>query len=417
MITPILDVQDEFWEKTIYLPIKLYFMIFKQHYLLLTATLFVFWGCSTLELDEPPQAEVNLKPITLENGITPLLNQDQINRFEASELKALDKLVMQAQKPSLKSNHANQVLIPAGSENALNDALAELEEGGTIIFESGEHLETETVFISKSVKIVGEEGAIIRDQSAPSTLVGFVQAVFHVQNASDVTISNLSIQATNAIGGTAIILENSPNAKILGNEIIGHEAGIINEQSDRVRILYNRVTTTQGWLTGEVGFVIGILNMNGKSARILANEVSSSFIGIFLSDEQGLAIANETYENAIGLMQCTAGGLVFPDGTVRNAALSCKNWLTIYNSSHDNFDIGFLVIDGANANNLYFNKAANNANYDIELAGESLRFGFVTPTSFENKLVTYPNQKIKDCGNDNEVIGVDLVNNSEEPCS
>jgi hypothetical protein len=71
-------------------------------------------------------------------------------------------------------------------------------------------------------------------------------------------------------------------------------------------------------------------------------------------------------------------------GVPTGAQQSAVSWTTRDNDCHDNFDVGYLVIDGANNNRLTNNAAARNANYDIELVGDSYRFGFFTPTSFED---------------------------------
>ena len=76
-----------------------------------------------------------------------------------------------------------------------------------------------------------------------------------------------------------------------------------------------------------------------------------------------------------------------------------------------------LVSDGANDNYLANNAAFGNAVYDIELAGDSLRFGFFTPTSFGNVVAVGRNSsaKVKDCGEANIVNGV-TVDNDADPC-
>ncbi len=84
-----------------------------------------------------------------------------------------------------------------------------------------------------------------------------------------------------------------------------------------------------------------------------------------------------------------------------------------------NFDAGYLVIDGANNNFLKDNNASNNGTYDIELTGDTFRFGFHTSKSFENKVVAgkFQNIRIKNCGENNTVKGGQLVDNSVDPCN
>ena len=57
-------------------------------------------------------------------------------------------------------------------------------------------------------------------------------------------------------------------------------------------------------------------------------------------------------------------------------------WLVNGNSATSN-QWGYLIIDGANNATLVNNAASSNAVYDMEFAGDSMRFGFLTPTSFD----------------------------------
>ena len=63
--------------------------------------------------------------------------------------------------------------------------------------------------------------------------------------------------------------------------------------------------------------------------------------------------------------------------------------------------------------------AARNAAYDIELTTDSYRFGFLTPKSFKNTVIagSYPNIKIKDCGENNSITGGIKVNTTTDPCN
>ena len=70
-------------------------------------------------------------------------------------------------------------------------------------------------------------------------------------------------------------------------------------------------------------------------------------------------------------------------------------------------------------NLLQANSASNNALYDIELTGDSYRFGFLTPRSHDNtvKAAPFGNLKIKNCGDNNVVMGGQLVDNTADPCN
>lgn len=107
-----------------------------------------------------------------------------------------------------------------------------------------------------------------------------------------------------------------------------------------------------------------------------------------------------------------------PGGELAGSDTSAIEWRAIGNNASGNFDAGYLVIDSANNNFLKDNDASGNATYDIELAGDSFRFGFLTPRSFENTVIAgaFPNLKIKNCGENNTVAGGILVDNSADPC-
>jgi hypothetical protein len=119
------------------------------------------------------------------------------------------------------------------------------------------------------------------------------------------------------------------------------------------------------------------------------------------------------------LCKVPANAFPLPGGKLAGSALSAVAWKIEDNHSTGNFNAGYLVIDGANNNRLKNNNASNNGTYDIELAGDSFRFGFLTPKSFDNKVVAgkYKNILIKDCGENNKVVGGQLVDNSVDLCN
>jgi hypothetical protein len=65
------------------------------------------------------------------------------------------------------------------------------------------------------------------------------------------------------------------------------------------------------------------------------------------------------------------------------------------------------------------NAGSGNGTYDIELTGDSFRFGFLTPASFRNTVRAGSESTllIKDCGNDNTVIRGNQVDVGGDPCS
>ena len=76
------------------------------------------------------------------------------------------------------------------------------------------------------------------------------------------------------------------------------------------------------------------------------------------------------------------------------------------------------MIDGANNNTLENNNASNNGTYDFDLTGDTYRFGYLTPKSFNNKVNAgqFQSVTIKNCGDNNTIVGGQLVDNNQDPC-
>lgn len=60
-----------------------------------------------------------------------------------------------------------QVTLPAGSVDALAAAIAAAGNNGTVIVESGMHVESAQVVINSRVSIVGEPGAVLQVATTP----------------------------------------------------------------------------------------------------------------------------------------------------------------------------------------------------------------------------------------------------------
>jgi len=128
------------------------------------------------------------------------------------------------------------------------------------------------------------------------------------------------------------------------------------------------------------------------------------------------------HENFIGIILCCVPdeGFTLPGGELVGSALSGTQWKATGNNATGNLDAGYLVIDGANNNLLVANNASNNGTYDIDLTADTYRFGFLTPASFENRVIAAPfaNIRIKDCGNDNIISGgIVEPNDAAHPCN
>jgi parallel beta-helix repeat protein len=308
------------------------------------------------------------------------------------------------------------VVLPDGSHNALADALA---NHNTVILASGTHTEDNPVVVSGKKNIIGQKGAILVMGCGPNTDGSQpIEVGLHLKNASGSLVSGIKFQSSQSIGGTAMLLENSANATVKDCETNDFQYGILVEKSDNVTLRKNTLNMSTAWQLGEIGQVHGIVVVNGEGARVEDNEVTGAIFGIWPCDKNGRCNKNKTHGNLIGIILCKvpAGGIVLPDGTPTGAAYACQDWEVKLNNSYENFSVGYLVIDGANNNYLHNNDAANNGTYDIELTGDTYRFGFLTPFSFENTVKAKSGQTVKDCGVNNSVTGGILVDLNVDPC-
>lgn len=313
------------------------------------------------------------------------------------------------------------VEVPAGSVDALADAIVEAGEGGVVLLKSGQHHESGTVEINHKVSVVGEAGAQLISETVTLGTMGVTDPAIFIHNAAHVVIRGIEFLPKGEVGGTAIFTEHAPNAVVSHNVIREYEYAIQIHQGDRSYIANNTVVGSSAWLTGALPDVEGIIVINGDFVEITNNTVSNTLIGIFASDRKGLMTNNETFGNFIGVILCNVPPIVpTPSGEIVGSETNGTKWIVRGNRAHDNFDIGYLVIDGANQNLLVNNQASNNGRYDIELAGDSERFGFPTPASRETKVVAgkYAGLVVKDCSADNDIVGdVTLVDTVADPCN
>ena len=314
------------------------------------------------------------------------------------------------------------VEVPAGSHNALQAAIAAAGREGVVVVERGMHTEDNMVTISFPVTLVGERGAIITFDTQPLTIepppAGTVLDVgLYIFNTRDVNIWGLTIQPLGPIGGTAILVQNSPDVVIGGNTIREHQWSVLVQNGDRVKLWGNRVAASLAWQTGVIPESEGMILINGTRGLIANNDVSGGFFGIWPCDTIGVYMNNFTHGNMYGVILCCVpeGSFPLPSGEIVGSRIPTTNWLVVNNRSSDNFDTGYLVIDRANNDLLVNNAASGNPVYDIELSGDSNRFGFLTPHCRNIRVVAGANNPlIKNCGENNVIIGGRLDQN--DPC-
>lgn len=370
-----------------------------KHKLLLTALAVVLMvaGCNR----ETPQEPV----VSPEEDVDAMIQS--LEQFSANPASGLAKV----------SGGKRIVEVPAGSNDALAAAIAEVRDGGVVLLRAGNHTESGTVTVDHRVIILGEPGAVLISDTKP---LATVQPALHVLNASRTVVWGVEFHAKEAVGGTGILVENSTNTLIGSNKMYELQYGVLVEKGDRATIHGNTVVTTSAWQTGQLAAVYGIVIINGDEVRVSNNNVSNAFFGIWVCDQKGTAHNNSMSGNYVGLILCKVAEFDFtlPNGNAAPAEQSATKWHVEGNNSTGNFDAGYLVIDGANNNTLESNNASSNGTYDFDLTGDTYRFGFLTPKSFNNKFNAgqFQNVTIKNCGDNNTIVGGQLVDNSQDPC-
>lgn len=309
--------------------------------------------------------------------------------------------------------------VPAGSVDALADAIANTCENGIIYLKSGMHTENEMVTITKSVKIIGEEGAVLKVKSDlapynPDLSMNIFPGV-HILDAPGTLIQDLEILPVDDDGGTAILIENSDASAVMRCDISNFQFSIMIEKSDRITAMFNTIVASSLWLTGEVQEALGITAINGESNYIADNDVSNAFFGVWACGSWGTYERNSTHDNMVGLILCNVPVyMLLPSGEVTGSEIPATGWKVTDNTSIGNFDNGIMVIDGSKYNKVWNNQVHGNGlspmvgtAADIETFNDSYLFGFLTPEVHDNYIDTSndPLTTIRNCGTDNTFIG------------
>jgi hypothetical protein len=303
--------------------------------------------------------------------------------------------------------------IPAGSVDALNAAIAEADEGGVIYLKAGMHTETDRVTINKQIKLIGEDGAVLK--IASSDTVSTLNPAIYVLNAPGTAIQNLEILSLDDFFATTVIYENSPGSALLSCKISDFGIAVWVERSDRIAIIDNEISGAGYW-----GIIVG----NGQSAYIGNNDIHNCGLGIWACDRWGTLINNHFHENGNGAMLCkfnVAFEQTIPSsGDPIGSDYSGTGWKVRNNQFTDNEGIGLFITDGSNQNLIFSdNEYLGNELYDIEITQDRYDpdppYLFI-PGAFKNTIHAAPNVKIKDCGYDNVINGGTLVDTTVDPC-
>jgi len=358
-----------------------------------------------------------------QSPVSPSLAPDgPLTSAERTELDGIaartrfDQLALQLGSP-------NVVELPAGSADALAAAVAEAGEGGVVLVRSGLHTESGTVLISHRITLVGEPGAVLESTTSPMLNYGVdvVQPALWVRGAGGSVIRGLELRPAGGIGGAGILVHESDNVSLLENNVHDYQFPIMMEKANRTKVWSNRVVCSSGWMTGAIPEADGIVVINGVNCLIADNTVADALFGIWPCDRGGRVTGNKATGCYIGIILCCVpdDAIKLPDGTLTGAVLSTVSATIQGNETAGNFTTGILAIDGANSSHIVNNNSHDNGTYDIELSGDSMRFGFFTPRSYNTTVVagSFSNVRVKDCGQGNQVNGGIRVDTDTDPCN
>ncbi len=318
----------------------------------------------------------------------------------------------------------NTVVVPAGSVDALAAAIEQAGVGGTVMLASGTHIESQALTINKRVKIEGEDGASLffPNVNAPMEIPKEIVPAIHVKDAERVWLSNFTLSTGTAEASRyGILIQNSNRTRVEGLNIIGFQDGIFIDGGDRCQIISNRIVGVFDQFPQLVHW--GITNSSGRRTVIFNNDITNFAVGIFFSDTRGLAFSNtvevSTPGGTIGIIWCTVPAWqVYPEGDFVSAAEPARAWRA-YNNTCIGALFNYLIIDGSSSAISIQNESIDAGLYDFEIAGESQRFGFTTPTSANSLIISvgaYIDASIKDCTGDNTIIGGSLIDTASDPC-
>ncbi|MEO5581416.1 MAG: NosD domain-containing protein [Saprospiraceae bacterium] len=359
--------------------------------------------------------ELQWKP---SDGIAQFIPQEYKDNIRAEDIEYAER-ILRNPKEEVLSTRGNQIVIPAGSSNALAGAIASAGAGDVIILAAGNHTQNGTVVINKSVNIIGVGANLIFSGTGFSPTLHFSPGLHIIDKGCVSTIQGITFKSTEPIPGLALFIDHSRSIKIAFNRFENWAFSIIVYQSDFNTIANNTISCNLSWQTGLIPLAQGIIFSDGAHNQIIRNEVFGAVAGIFTGGSQGLSLGNKMHDNVFGHFMCQfTPGILTAGSTPINTVGTTSKWLVIFNSSDHNLLDGYLIVDGSNKNLLQHNKADHNGVYDIELQGATTRFGYPTPASHDNTVVVAnSSQLIKNCGDNNKVYGGTIESNVTVPCN
>jgi nitrous oxidase accessory protein NosD len=309
--------------------------------------------------------------------------------------------------------------VPAGTRNALADAIATANRNDVIRLGAGDHAQDGTLTISKPINIIGAPGArlLVSGVGPFPTVAPSVRAAIHVLNTEFVRIRNLEIIPVGGEGGTAVLVQNAPYTFISRVTAEDWQVGVVAEQSPKLYVERSTFTGSSQWQTDPNFSVFGVVVINGERATIHNNTIKNAVFGVWACDKRGRLSYNRFSGNFNGIELCKVPvGIPLPDGQVVGSEFAATSWLVYHNESNGNFGNGLEIIDGANRCLLVNNVATGNGALDYEFAGPTERYGFSAPTSANNRAFLKPDSRWKDCGVGNRVFRGTEISVADSPC-
>ena len=103
------------------------------------------------------QQPLQITELRTADEVLQFAQQEMPEAFPPEEIARIKSLLND--EDMLEFRSGNTVTVPAGSVDALADAIAEAGEGGTVVLEAGTHTESAQLIIDSKVRIKGEEGS------------------------------------------------------------------------------------------------------------------------------------------------------------------------------------------------------------------------------------------------------------------
>lgn len=352
------------------------------------------------------------------DGMSPYLSAETRAQMPAEDLEFVDRILRNPNEDILRSRGA-EVHIPAGSVDALQDAIDAANPGDVIVLEAGDHMESGPIVIGKTVSLIGEKSSNLIFSNIPSTNgLSFNAAIQINETGSGSMIKKINFKTGDPIGGTTIFVNQASTVKILQNHFENWQVALFGHKATRMIVTQNIMNASTAWQTGAIPESHGILLSDGVNNQLVLNTITGGLDGIFTGGMKGIDFSNSTSGCYIGQILCHVPSDAYSvNGVLIAVDAPTNNWWLKYNKADYNLGIGFLIIDGSFSNFLYGNSALGNGIYDIELAGDSYRFGFLTPRCVNNTVFALKNQVVKDCGENNHVYGGKRVNTYLDPCN